>query len=82
MTRPTTDRDIEAVALSDVRRRHHRDAQIKFLTIAQVAEILQVATRTVRRRIAAGELVAHRSGGVVRIAEADLRAFLAVHREA
>lgn len=37
-------------------------------------------TRTVRRWIEAGDLVVHRVGGVVRIAEGDLRAFLALHR--
>jgi excisionase family DNA binding protein len=46
-----------------------------------VAERLHVATRTVRRWIAADDLVVHRIGGVVRIAERDLRAFLALHRE-
>jgi excisionase family DNA binding protein len=58
--------------------RHHR---IQFFTIAETAEMLRVAPRTVRRLIAAGELVAHRFGGCVRIAEPDLRVFLAVHRE-
>jgi excisionase family DNA binding protein len=46
--------------------------------------MLRVATRTVRRWITAGELVAHRlgsNGNTVRIAEPDLRAFLAIHRE-
>jgi excisionase family DNA binding protein len=52
----------------------------KFFTIQQVAELLEVSTRTVRRRIDAGLLVAHRSGWVVRIADHDLRAFLAQHR--
>jgi excisionase family DNA binding protein len=58
-----------------------RDDRLQFLTIAEVAERLRVATRTVRRWIAAGELVAHRFGASVRIAEADLRAFVALHRE-
>ena len=64
-----------------VRGRGHRDNQIRFHTIAEVAESLDVATRTVRRWIKAGDLVVHRMGGVVRIAERDLDAFLAVHRE-
>jgi len=51
-------------------------------TISEVAERLHVATRTVRRWIRADDLTVHRVGGVVRIAEADLRAFLALHREA
>jgi excisionase family DNA binding protein len=60
---------------------HRRRQRIQFFTIAETAEMLRVATRTVRRRIAAGELIAHRFGGAVRIAESDLRAFLAIHRE-
>jgi excisionase family DNA binding protein len=58
----------------------HRDKPNLFFTIAEVAEHLNVATRTVRRWIGSGDLVAHRFGGVVRIAEGDLRVFLAAHR--
>ena len=60
------------------RDRHHR---IQFFTISEAAEMLRVCTRTVRRWIDRGELVAHRFGGAVRIAEPDLRAFLGTHRE-
>jgi excisionase family DNA binding protein len=60
--------------------RRRQGEPIKFFTIAQVAEPLDVATRTVRRWIKSGDLVAHRFGGVVRIAEGDLQAFLAAHR--
>jgi excisionase family DNA binding protein len=59
----------------------HRDKPIQFFTIAEVSERLDVSTRTVRRWIESGDLVAHRFGGVVRIAEGDLHAFLAAHRE-
>jgi len=52
----------------------------KFFTIAQVAEMVGVSTRTVRRWIKRDELVAHRFGGVARIAESDLRAFFSRHR--
>jgi len=62
--------------------RRHRDDQTKFFTIAEVAERLHVATRTIRRWIKNGDLIAHRHGGVVRISDGDLRAFLAAHREA
>jgi excisionase family DNA binding protein len=58
--------------------RHHR---IQFFTITETAEMLRVCTRTVRRWIDRGKLVAHRFGNAVRIAEPDLRAFLAVHRD-
>lgn len=54
----------------------------KFFTITQVAELLDVCTRTVRRWIDTGRLVAHRFGGAVRIADPDLRAFLSQHRAA
>jgi excisionase family DNA binding protein len=80
-TRPPGDRDREAAAFGRVRGRRERDNQIRFFTIAEVAERLHVATRTVRRWIKAGDLVVHRAGAVVRIAQADLRLFLAVHRE-
>jgi excisionase family DNA binding protein len=56
-------------------------AQPRFFTVANVAESLSVSTRTVRRWIDAGELIAHRFNGVLRICDADLQAFLARHRE-
>jgi excisionase family DNA binding protein len=78
---PRSDGDMEVAALGPVRGGRHRDNEIRFFTIAEVAERLRVATRTVRRWIEDGSLIPHRIGGVVRIAESDLRAFLAVHRE-
>ena len=64
-------------------RQHRRLASEnpRFFTIGQVAELLEVSTRTVRRWIDAELLVTHRVGGVVRIAKRDLLAFLADHRE-
>jgi excisionase family DNA binding protein len=41
----------------------------------------KVSTRTVRRWIQEGLLVAHRINGLVRISEADFQAFLATHRD-
>ena len=38
----------------------------RFFTVAQVAELLAVSTRSVRRWIAAGELLAHKFGRRVR----------------
>jgi excisionase family DNA binding protein len=49
--------------------------------VAHMAEYLGVCPRTVRRRIKSGELVAHRFGRALRIAESDLKAFIAHHRE-
>jgi excisionase family DNA binding protein len=81
-TQRPSERDTEAAAFRYVLRgRHHHNDRIKFFTIAEVAESLRVSSRTIRRRIRAGDLVVHRIGDLVRIAERDLRAFLAMHRE-
>jgi excisionase family DNA binding protein len=53
----------------------------KYYSIKTVAEAIDVSTRTVRRWIENGDLVVHRVDGVVRVADADLRIFLAQHRE-
>ncbi len=58
----------------------HEPTQFKFLTISNVADQLGVAPRTVRRAIDRRELVAHRFGKAVRIAENDLRDFIAQRR--
>jgi excisionase family DNA binding protein len=60
--------------------RRRESDQIKFFTIADLAERLDVVTRTVRRWVKSGDLLVHRFGGVVRIAEGDLQAFLTAHR--
>ena len=52
----------------------------RLLTIDEVAEILNVSTRTVRRLIDSGALPAHRLGRLVRIADRDLAVFLAASR--
>jgi excisionase family DNA binding protein len=62
-------------------RRQHGGGLPRYYTIKAVAESLDVSPRTIRRWLANGDLVVHRVDGVVRIAEGDLRAFLAVHRE-
>jgi excisionase family DNA binding protein len=53
----------------------------KFYTIEQIAECVDASTRTVRRWIEKGLLVAHRINGLVRISEPDFQAFLATHRD-
>lgn len=53
----------------------------KYYAIKAVAEALDVSSRTVRRWIARRELAVHRVDGVIRIAEGDLKIFLALHRE-
>ena len=52
---------------------------MRFYTIAEVANLLAVSQRSVRRWIANGELLAHHLGRSVRISDADLRAFLQRH---
>jgi excisionase family DNA binding protein len=80
-TQPPSDSNKEAAAFGPTRGRRHRDGQIEFFTIAEVAERLRVSTRTIRRWIESGDLIAHRRNGIVRISLGDLRAFLAMHRE-
>jgi excisionase family DNA binding protein len=77
--------DREKLLLLNVlqRRMEHlmsQPAYLKFYTIKQVAEFVEASTRTVRRWIKEGLLVAHRVNGVVRISEADFQKFLADHR--
>ncbi len=52
------------------------------LTIEQVANQLQVSTKTIHRWIKAGDLVAHRLGHQWRISEPDLQTFIRMRREA
>lgn len=54
----------------------------RFYTIAEVADLLVVSTRTVRRWISDRELLAHKFGRQVRISEIDLRAFVERRRAA
>jgi excisionase family DNA binding protein len=82
-TQLPSDRGTKAAAFGQVRGRRHSGSGLpKYYAIRTVAESLDVSTRTVRRWIANGDLIVHRIDGVVRIVEGDLRAFLAVHREA
>lgn len=81
-THSLSDRDMEAAAFGHVRGRRHSGSGLpKYYTIKAVAEALDVSPRTIRRWIANGDLIVHRVHGVIRIAEGDLRAFLALHRE-
>ena len=48
----------------------------RFYTVAQVADLLGVSSRSVRRWIAESDLRAHRFGRQVRISETDLRRML------
>jgi excisionase family DNA binding protein len=52
----------------------------EFHTIDDVANMLEVSTRTVRRWIEKELLVAYTVGNIVRIAKRDIQTFLAAHR--
>ncbi len=52
-------------------------ARARFLTVAEVAELIRVSTMTVYRFIKAGELPAVRVGKSYRIREDDVDEFLA-----
>jgi excisionase family DNA binding protein len=53
----------------------------RLLSLREVADTLGVSTRTVHRFIKAGDLVAHRIGGQLRIALTDLDTFLKIRRQ-
>jgi excisionase family DNA binding protein len=80
----------------DVRERRISDARVSsteqpeapadlaapFLSIEQVAKVLQVSTKTVRRRIKSGHLsVAPLGKGVIRIPESELRRLGGTHQD-
>jgi excisionase family DNA binding protein len=52
------------------------DGRARFLTVAEVADLLRVSSMTVYRLIEAGDLRALRVGKSFRINEDDLEAFL------
>lgn len=53
---------------------------VPLLTVEEVARRLNTSTKTVRRRIADGDLPVHRIGRAHRISETDLQTFLAARR--
>ena len=53
----------------------------RLLSVASVADRLEVSTKTVRRWIETSALRVHRFGGCVRISEADLEDFIDQHRQ-
>ena len=55
--------------------------RLRLLTVNEVAELLQVSSKTVRRWIERQELHTHRLGRQLRVAEEDLAAFLGQRRK-
>lgn len=54
---------------------------LRFYTIGDIADRLEVCPRTVLRWIKTGQLPVHRFGKVTRILEADLLNFVAARRQ-
>ena len=52
------------------------DKEGQMLTISDIAEILNVSEKTIRRHIQSGQLKSNKIGGVHRISKADLDMFL------
>ena len=52
----------------------------RLLSIPQAADQLSISDKGVRRAINRGNLVAHRIGRLLRIAQDDLAAFMAIRR--
>jgi excisionase family DNA binding protein len=60
-----------------------RRAEGKFHTVGEIAHQLNVSPRTVHRWIANRQLAVHRFGRrSVRVSDADLKAFVAINRDA
>jgi excisionase family DNA binding protein len=76
-----TNKIAESTSRLIVEGRRQRGGLPKLHTIKAVAEAVDVSSRTVRRWIENGDLAVHRVESVVRVAEDDLRAFLALHRQ-
>ncbi len=55
--------------------------RLRLLTVNEVAELLQVSSKTVRRWIERQELRTHRLGRQLRVSEEDLAAFLGQRRK-
>ena len=52
-----------------------------FFNVEQIADLLQLSPKSVRRLIKRGELRAYRVGRQLRVSQEDLRAFLMQRRE-
>jgi len=50
-------------------------------TIKQAAKLLNASTKTIRRWIEDGDLIAHRMGHQFRISEPDLQTFIKMRRK-
>jgi excisionase family DNA binding protein len=67
--------------MTTTERAGRRKVDVRFFTVGDIALQLNVSPRTVHRWIADRQLVVHRIGRSVRVAETDLKTFLAIHRD-
>ncbi|RWP11835.1 MAG: DNA-binding protein [Mesorhizobium sp.] len=58
----------------------HKSSRKSFLTIPDVADLLQLSEKTIRRLIATDQLPAHRLGRQWRISPGDLESFMSSRR--
>jgi excisionase family DNA binding protein len=70
-------RAVSAVGFAKTRNGPQSATLHRFYTIQDVSAALEVSSRTVSRWIARGDLIAHQLGRSIRIADDDLRVFLA-----
>lgn len=53
----------------------------RLLTVDEVADLLGLSTKTIRRRIDSGDIPTHRLGRAIRVTEADLLSYLGKTRQ-
>ena len=56
------------------------ETELQLLTVPEVAAVLAVHPKTVRRLVASGELIAVKIGAAVRVRWTDIDAFVEEHR--
>lgn len=61
--------------------RPDEEADTPFYIVSGIAKRWNCSDRHVRRKIASGELIAHRFGDLLRVSDADLKAYERQNRE-
>jgi excisionase family DNA binding protein len=60
---------------------HPNTPPSRLMTVGEVADVLRLSDRQIRRLIAGGDLPVHRFGRAIRISEPDLIRFLERNRD-
>ncbi len=76
---PATDMRMKKIKM--VEHRPMTSIPVRFYSVTEIAERLGMSEKTIRRWISAGDLVAHRLGQQLRIAENDFQIFLKLRRD-